>query len=140
MTLSKKCPKLEKQAMVTVGKLKGHLQKVEGLLTGFQQNISQAFEVNQKHQETVKNLDNAKAHDIWKTISYGIASVGLFALTWWAPPGPLTLEDASYIGLETFGEGIVLKGNEDACKQIRLKQYDLHRYARGVDKELKDIE
>ena len=43
MDLTKKSPKVEKQALATIGRLKGHLQKIEGLFTGFKNNLEQAF-------------------------------------------------------------------------------------------------
>lgn len=43
MDLTKKNPKMEKQSLVTIGKLKGHLQKIEGLFLGFKNNLEQAF-------------------------------------------------------------------------------------------------
>lgn len=39
-------PRIEKKALATIGRLKGHLQKIEGLFTGFKNNLEQAFQLN----------------------------------------------------------------------------------------------
>ena len=43
MNLTKRSLKAEKQALATIGRLKGHLQTIEGLFTGFRNNLHQAF-------------------------------------------------------------------------------------------------
>ena len=107
MDLTKKSPKVEKQALATIGRLKGHLQKIEGLFTGFKNNLEQAFQLNQAH--SAENLTNARSHDIWKTIGFSIASVGLFAVTWFGPPlAPLTAAGAVGAGTTAFGSGLAI--------------------------------
>ena len=55
-------------------------------------------------------LDNASSHDIWKTIAYSIASVSLFAMSWFAPHlKPITANTVSGAGMAAFGNAIASK-------------------------------
>ena len=43
MDLAKQSPKVEKQALARIGRLKGHLQKIEGVFSSFKSNLQQAY-------------------------------------------------------------------------------------------------
>ena len=54
----------------------------------------------------MKDLKNARGHDIWKTIAFSIAAVGLSAVAWFAPTlAPLTATTAVGAGAAAFGSG-----------------------------------
>ncbi len=74
--------KVEKEAIVIIDKIKGHLIKTEGLLKGFRFNLKHAWYCNNTIMRCMTNLDNARAHDLWKTIGYSISGVAWVASKW----------------------------------------------------------
>ena len=62
---------------MAIAKLKGYLQKTEGLFTGFNNNLMKAFQLNMSQNGEVNVKNVAKSADTWKTIGYSIASLGL---------------------------------------------------------------
>ena len=56
------------------------------------------------------NFKNAKVHDIWKTIGFSIASLGLVTVSWLSPSySPLTAVTAIGTGMATFGCAFAVK-------------------------------
>ena len=46
----KQSRQVEKRALAAMGKLKGHLRRIEGLFGGFQSNLQSAFDLHQTSQ------------------------------------------------------------------------------------------
>ena len=93
--------KNQKRALATMGRLKGHLRRIEGLFTGFQNNLHNAYQTNKAFQGEVKDLQNAAGHDTWKTIGYSIAAVGLSAVAGFG--GSPQVAGAAGAGIAAFG-------------------------------------
>ena len=91
--------------------------------------------MNQAH--SAENLTNARSHDLWKTIGFSIASVGLFAVTWFGPPlAPLTAAGAVGAGTTAFGSGLATQ-HGDSNKKIKDYQSSLLSYAKVVEHDMK---
>lgn len=61
------------------------------------------------------DLENARKHDIWKTIGFSIASVGFLIVTLVASSAaPYTAVSAVGAGLAAFGNGITIKFHENS--------------------------
>ena len=54
----------------------------------------------------ITNLENARGHDVWKTIGFSIASVGLSTVARFAPAPPA---NAPVPGLAAFGSGLSIQ-------------------------------
>lgn len=91
--------------------------------------------MNQAHN--AENLSNARSHDVWKTIGFSIASVGLFAVTWFGPPlAPLTAAGAVGAGTTAFGSGRAIQ-HGDSIQKIKDYETSLHSYAKVVEHDMK---
>lgn len=129
-----KSRQVEKRALATMGRLKGHLRKIEGLFTGFQNNLQQAFQVNQAFQGDVKDTKNALGHDTWKTIAFSIAAVGLSAVAGFSATAPATASAAVGAGVAAFGG----KQHAESMQKIRAYQTSLRPYAQLVQQDMKE--
>lgn len=71
--------------------------------------------MNKELKTNLNNLENSKAHDIWKTIGFSVANVGLFTLTWFAPVlAPITVTIGVGSGIAAFGCGMSIKYDNDS--------------------------
>lgn len=139
MDLTKISSKAEKQALAIIGRLKGYLQTIEGLFNGFKNNLQQAFQLNQQLKKEVKYLANARSHDIWKTVAFSVASLGLVCVTMLLPPSESLTSKAIGIGLgiATFGSGLSIKYDETSMQKIKEYETNLHSYSKLVQHDMK---
>ena len=124
--------KNQKRALATMGRLKGHLRRIEGLFTGFQNNLHNAYQTNKAFQGEVKDLQNAAGHDTWKTIGYSIAAVGLSAVAGFG--GSPQVAGAAGAGIAAFGS------SQAGAKQIKAYQASLQPYAQLVQRDMRATE
>lgn len=129
-----KSRQVEKRALATMGRLKGHLRRIEGLFTGFQNNLQQAFQVNQTFQGDVKDMKNARGHDTWKTIAFSIAAVGLSAVAGFSTNAPATASSAVGAGIAAFGG----KQQAESMQKIKAYQTSMRPYAQLVQQDMKE--
>ena len=109
-----------------MGRLKGHLRRIEGLFTGFQSNLQQASAVNQGESQN--------AHDTWKTIAFSIAAVGLSAVAGFSATAPATASSAAGAGMAAFGG----KQHAESMQKIKAYQASLKPYAQLVQQDMKE--
>ena len=87
----------------------------------------QAFQLNQASEREVTNLENARGHDIWKTIAFSIAEVGLSTVASFSPPlGPLSATPSPGAGRAAFGGSTTIKSDQESVKKISDYEARLH--------------
>lgn len=86
-------------------------------------------------------MTNARSHDIWKTIGFSLASVGLLAMRQFAPTlVSLTFPAAVGAGLAAFGSVMTLKYHDDSIKKIKDYEYHLHSFAKEVEHDMEETD
>ena len=81
-------------------------------------------------------MTNARSHDIWKTVAFSIASVGLFAVASFAPEiTQITPALAVGAGVAAFGNGVALKCHGESIEKLNAFQANLHDYAKLVEND-----
>lgn len=64
-------------------------------------------------------MENARGHDLWKTIAYSIASIGLEEVKWvYVADEKLKFDSAINSGKQQFSESNTLKDHEDSMNKI----------------------
>lgn len=86
-------------------------------------------------------MKSSKTYDIWKTIGFSIASVGLMALGWFNPSvSKMSSAMAVGSGVGLFGNAMTIKYDGDSISKIKHYEGELHDFAKLVEDDIKATE